>query len=50
MGKWEYKVVDQDGHVIADHMTFENAVILLRGLFSEYCEEPATYSIERYEA
>lgn len=49
MAEWVYKVVDQDGHVIADHMTLENAVILLRGLFSEYCNESAiSYSIERY--
>ncbi len=49
MAEWVYKVVDDHGNIIADHMTLENAVILLKGLFSEYYEEPAiSYSIERY--
>ena len=49
MAEWVYKVVDDHGDTIADHMTLENAVILLKGLFSEYYNEPAiSYSIERY--
>lgn len=49
MAEWVYKVVDQDGDVIADHMNLENAVILLKGLFMEYFNDPAiSYSIERY--
>lgn len=44
-----YKVTDERGNVIADSMTLENAVILLKGMFSEYYNEPAiSYSIERY--
>lgn len=41
MAEWVYKVVDDQGTVIADHMTLENAVILLKGMFSEYYNEPA---------
>lgn len=49
MAEWVYKVVDDHGNTIADHMTLENAVILLKGCFSEYCNKPAiSYSIERY--
>lgn len=49
MAEWVYKVVDDHGNTIADHMNLENAVILLKGLFSEYYNEPAiSYSIERY--
>lgn len=49
MVEWVYKVVDDRGNTIADHMNLENAVILLKGLFSEYYNEPAiSYSIERY--
>ncbi len=49
MNDWVYKVIDQDCDVIADHMTLENAVILLKGLFMEYYNDPAlSYSIERY--
>ncbi len=49
MVEWVYKVVDDRGNTIADHMTLENAVILLKGMFSEYYNESAiSYSIERY--
>ncbi len=49
MAEWVYKVVDDRGNTIADHMTLENAVILLKGMFSEYYNESAiSYSIERY--
>lgn len=49
MAEWVYKVVDEQGNTIADHMTLENAVILLKGLFLEYYNDPAvSYSIERY--
>ena len=33
MVEWVYKVVDDHGNTIADHMTLENAVILLKGCF-----------------
>ena len=50
MAEWEYRVIDQDGHVIADHMNLDNAAILLKALFLEYFNDPAlVYSIERYD-
>ena len=49
MAEWKYRVIDQDGTVIADNMTLDNAAILLKAMFLEYFNDPAlVYSMERY--
>ena len=43
----EYYRVRTDNDVLADHMTLETALMLLKALFEKYYREPGPYIIEK---
>ena len=46
--RW-YEVVDEDGFVIARRMTIDVALILVKGMFSEYPNENLILTVKEME-
>lgn len=40
MGEDFYKIIDENNHLVADSMTLENALIMIKGYIEEYYNEP----------
>ena len=46
MSEKKYKVIDKFGHVLADNMSLDIALVLVKGYASEYYNEPLSIRIE----
>ena len=46
MSEKKYKVIDKFGHVLAENMILEIALVLVKGYASEYYNEPLSIRIE----
>ena len=46
MSEKKYKVIDKLGHVLADNMSLDIALVLVKGYASEYYNEPLSIRIE----
>lgn len=46
MNEKKYKVIDKFGHILADSMSLDIALILIKGYASEYYNEPLSIRIE----
>ena len=46
MSEKKYKVIDKFGHVLADNMSLDIALVLIKGYASEYYNEPLSIRIE----
>ena len=46
MSEKKYKVIDKFGHILADNMSLDIALVLVKGYASEYYNEPLSIRIE----
>ena len=46
MSEKKYKVIDKFGHVLADNMSLDIALVLVKGYANEYCNELLSVRIE----
>lgn len=46
MSEKKYKVIDKFGHILADNMSLDIALVLVKGYVSEYYNEPLSIRIE----
>ena len=46
MNEKKYKVIDKFGHILADNMSLDIALVLVKGYASEYYNEPLSIRIE----
>lgn len=49
MSEKKYKVIDKFGHILADNMSLEIALVLVKGYASEYYNEPLSIRIEEQQ-
>lgn len=49
MSEKKYKVIDKFGHILADNMSLDIALVLVKGYASEYYNEPLSIRIEEQQ-
>ena len=49
MSEKKYKVIDKFGHILANNMSLDIALILVKGYASEYYNEPLSIRIEEQQ-
>lgn len=49
MSEKKYKVIDKIGHILADNMSLDIALVLVKGYASEYYNEPLSIRIEEQQ-
>lgn len=49
MSEKKYKVIDKFGHVLADNMSLDIALVLVKGYASEYYNESLSIRIEEQQ-